>query len=87
MGEYAALLTVLSKVFDCLPHNLIMPKLHAYGFDKASLRLTQSYLTGRYQRVKINNSHSLWNLIKHRVSKGSILDSIHLTSFFVICFP
>ena len=54
-GEYAALLTDLSKVFDCLPHDLIIAKLHTYGFDKASLRLMQSYLTDRYQRVKINH--------------------------------
>ena len=41
---------------------------------------------GRYQRVKINNSHSLWNLIKHRVSKGSILDSIIFDIFFCDMF-
>ena len=32
-GEYAALLTGLSRAFDCLPHDLIIAKLHAYGFD------------------------------------------------------
>ena len=72
-GEYAALLTDLSKGFDCLPHDLIIAKLHACGFDKASLRLMHSYLIDRHQRVKINNSYSLWSLIKHRVPQGSIL--------------
>ena len=48
--------------------------MHAYGFDKISLRLMHSYLTDRYQRVKINNSYSLWSLIKHGVPQGSILD-------------
>ena len=48
-GEYAALLTDLSKAFDCLPHDLIIAKLHAYGFDEASLRLVHSYLTDIYQ--------------------------------------
>ena len=66
-GEYAALLTDLSKAFDCLLHDLIVAKLHAYGFDKASLRLVHSYLTDRYQRFKINNCYSLWSLIKHGV--------------------
>ena len=32
-----------------------------------------SYLTDRYQRVKINNSYSLWSLIKHGVPQSSIL--------------
>ena len=32
-GEYGALLTDLSKAFDCLPLILIITKLHAYGFD------------------------------------------------------
>ena len=80
-GEYAALLTDLSKVFDCLPHDLIIAKLYAYGFDKASLRLMHSYLTDRYQRVKINNSYSLWSLLKHGVPQGSILGPILFNIF------
>ena len=31
--EYGALLTDLSKAFDCLPHDLIVAKHHAYGFS------------------------------------------------------
>ena len=80
-GEYAALLTDLSKAFDCLPHDLIIAKLHAYGFDKASLRLMHSYLTDRYQRVKINNSYSLWSLIRHGVPQGSSLGPILFNIF------
>ena len=38
-NEYRALLTDLSKAFDCLPHDLIVGKLHAYGFSIESLRL------------------------------------------------
>ena len=85
-GEYAALLTDLSKAFDCLPHDLIIAKLHAYGFDKASLRLMHSYLTDRYQRVKINNSYSLWSLIKHGVPQGSILGPILFNIFLCDMF-
>ena len=85
-GEYAALLTDLSKAFDCLPHDLIIAKLHAYGFDKISLRLMHSYLTDRYQRVKINNSYSLWSLIKHGVPQGSILGPILFNIFLCDMF-
>ena len=80
-GEYAALLLDLPKIFDCLPQNLIIAKLHAYGFDKASLTLMHSYLTDRYQRVKINNSYSLWSLIKQRVPQGSTLGPILFNMF------
>ena len=58
-GEYAALLTDLSKAFNCLPHDLIIAKLHAYGFDKASLRLMHSYLTDRYQTGISSNMECL----------------------------
>ena len=77
-SEHAALLTDLSKAFDCLLHDLIIVKLHAYGFDKASLRPMHSYLTDRYQRIKTDNSCSLWSLIKHGGPQGSTMG---LTSF------
>ena len=50
----------LSKAFDCLPHDLIVAKLHAYGFSRDSLKLINSYLTERKQNVKINDQFSSW---------------------------
>ena len=32
-GLGGALLTVLSRVFDCIKHGLLIAKLAAYGFD------------------------------------------------------
>ena len=61
-GGYAALLRDLSKAMEWLPHHLIIAKYYAYGFDMPSLRLMQSYLTDWYERVKVNNSYSLWSL-------------------------
>ena len=57
-GNFGALLTDLSKASDCLPHHLLIAKLHAYGLDMPSSKLLHSYLKKRRQRFKINNTHS-----------------------------
>ena len=36
--RFGALLTDLSKVFDCLSHELLLVKLHAHGFNISALR-------------------------------------------------
>ena len=57
-GNFGALLTKLSKAFDCLSHDLLVAKLHASGLDMPSLKLLHSFLTKRRQRVKINKTYS-----------------------------
>ena len=42
--NFGALLTDLSKVFDCVPHDLLLAMLNAYGFSLLALRLVQRYL-------------------------------------------
>ena len=64
-GDYATLFTDLPKASDCIAHDLIIAKLHEYFM--LSLNLMNSYLTNSYQSVKINNSCSLWTLIKYGV--------------------
>ena len=68
-----ALLTDLSKAFFCLSHNLIIAKLHAYGFNISSLKYILSYLKGRFQRTKVGNSFSSWRLLISGVPQGSVL--------------
>ena len=72
-NKYGVLLTDLSKAFDCLVHDLLIAKLDAYGFDYLSLKLINSYLTGRRQRVRVNASYSEYAEIEHGVPQGSIL--------------
>ena len=60
-GSFGALLTDLSKAFDCIPHELMKAKLDAYGFDLKALILIFNYLRDRKQRVKINSSYSDWS--------------------------
>ena len=71
--EYVALLNDLSKAFNCLTHDLIVAKLHAYGFSLESLKLINSYLTDHKQRIKINDQFSSWMIIAFGVTQGSIL--------------
>ena len=56
--ESDILLTDLSKVFDCLPHNLFIAKLLSYGFDNKAQSFVYDYLRNRKQRTKITDNLS-----------------------------
>ena len=80
-NEHGALLTDLSKAFDCLPHDLIVAELHAYGFSTESLKLINSSLTERKQRVKINDQFTSWLDIIVGVPQWSILGPLLFNIF------
>ena len=63
----------LSKAYDCLPHDILLAEIEAYGFSADSLKLIHSYLVGRKQRVKIGSACSSWQEIKSGVPQGSVL--------------
>ena len=72
-GAFAAVLTDLLKAFDCIPHDLLIAKLKAYGFDEQALKFIMAYLNGRKQKVKVGSTFSdLLNII-FGVPQGSIL--------------
>ena len=85
-NEYGALRTDLSKAFDCLPHDLIVAKLHSYGFSIDSLKLINSYLTEHKQRVTINDQFSSWLDIVVGVPQGSILGPLLFNKFLCEMF-
>ena len=81
-----ALLTNLSKAFDCLNHGFLIAKLNAYGFSLPALRLIHGYLLKRKQRTRINNSYGTWIEMVFGVPQGSILGPLLFNIFLADLF-
>ena len=79
---FGALLTDLSKAFDCLDHELLTVKLNTYGFSLLVLRLIKDCLSNRKQRTKIENAYSTWLDIIFGVPQGTILGPMLFNVFF-----
>jgi len=78
---FGMILTDLSKAFDCIPHDLLLAKLNAFGLDMNSLKIISSYLSNRKQRVRINNAYSDWSELPFGVPQGSILGPLLFNIF------
>ena len=72
-GKAGAVMMDLSKAFDCIRHDLLIAKLHAYGFSHEALTLINDYLTNRQQRVKVNGLFSSWKNFTRGFPQGSVL--------------
>ena len=63
----------LSMALDCIPHDLLIAKLNAYGFDRKFLIFFYIYLKRGKLCVKVNNIRSTFQTILSGVPQGSIL--------------
>lgn len=67
----------LKKAFDTVSHSLLIKKLNKYvGVTETALDIFKSYLTNRYQIVKIGQSKSRMKRITYGVPQGSLLGPI-----------
>ena len=48
----------LSKAFDCVPHDLLVPKRHGYGLSEDAVTFVYVYLKCRKHGVKLNDTES-----------------------------
>jgi hypothetical protein len=75
----------LQKALDYVNHKILLEKLEFYGVEGKFKTLIESYLTGRCQRLALdnitnNNNSSEWEMLKCGLPKGSILGPL----FFLI---
>ena len=68
----------MDKAFDTVNHKILPAKLQYYGIASTPIKLTESYLENRHQKVIITNNRnttasSSWKQIKCGVPQGSIL--------------
>lgn len=63
----------LQKAFDTVSHDMLLLKLQSIGMCDTALELFKSYLSNRYQIVKINEHQSEPRPVSYGVPQGSIL--------------
>ena len=80
-GCSGAVMMDLSKAFDCLNYELLIAKLHTYGFSKTALDLIHNYLPNRKQRVKVNGSFSTYSNVRQGIPQGSVLGPLLFNTY------
>ena len=70
----------ISKAFDKVWHDGLFVKLKSFGITGNLLKLLESFLSNRLQRVVLNGQCSNWKSISAGVPQGSILGPL----FFLI---
>ena len=68
----------MSKAFDKVWHEGLIYKLKSIGVSDLLLKLIQSFLSNRFQRILLNSQASEWLSVKAGVPQKSILGPLFL---------
>ena len=69
-------------LFDFISHDLLLAKLHAYGFSLSTLKSIPSYLKDRKEKTKIDSTYGSWEGILFQGIIGPWLFNIFLCDLF-----
>ena len=60
----------LGKAFDCFDYNFLLAKLSAYDLDRHGVLFVESYLSNRFQRIKVGSCFSTFLRVTSEVHQG-----------------
>ena len=83
---FGAVLTNLSKAYDCICHDFLIAKLNAHELSLPALKLITNYLQNRSQKTKIGSIYSEWEDIISGVPQDSILGPLLFNIFLCDLF-
>ena len=76
-----ALYLDFNKAFNSVPHQRLNLKLRSCGVGGKLLNWVKAFLTGRRQRVSVNDLRSEWAAVTSGVPQGTVLDLLPFVVF------
>ena len=69
-----------AKAFDKVPHQRLFVKLLSHGIGGQVLQWVKSWLSGRRQKVGVNNTYSGWENVSSGVPQRPVLGPLFVFS-------